>query len=134
MAYNVLIVDDSSVTRKVVGRAVALSGLSLGDIHEAQDGVEALEVLNKAWIDIVLTDLNMPRMGGVELIKRMAQIDQLEATPVIVITSDRNEQRLAELRQHGVRTHINKPFRPETLREVLVGVLEELERGGRHVS
>ncbi len=134
MAYNFLIVDDSSITRRVVRRAVTLSGLDIGDIHEAQDGVEAIGILDREWIDVVLADLNMPRMGGVALIGKMAENRLLDSTPVIVITSDRNAQRLAELKQRGVRTLINKPFRPETLRDVLRHVLGEEATGGRHGS
>ena len=134
MSYNVLIVDDSSITRKVVSRAVSLSGLNLGNIYEAKDGIEALEILNREWIDLVLADLNMPRMSGVELVEQMAADDRLEGTPVIVITSDRNQQRLSELIRRGVRTHINKPFRPETLRDALRSVLGEPGEGGEHGS
>jgi len=134
MSYQVLVVDDSSVTRKVVKRAVTLSGLSLGEVHEAQDGIEALEVLERHWIDLVFADLNMPRMSGVELIERMAEDRRLESTPVIVVTSDRNELRLSELRRRGVRAHINKPFRPETLRDVVREVLGQFTQGDEHGS
>lgn len=132
MSYNVLIVDDSRIIRKVMRRAVSLCGLDLGEIHEAGDGVEALELMQSTWIDVVLADLNMPRMGGVELIARMAEDSRLKATPVVVVTSDRNERRLARLREHGVRDAINKPFRPETLCDVLARCLGLPGRGAHH--
>lgn len=133
MGYDILVVDDSAVTRKVVIRALSMTGLEVGVVHEAEDGLEALAVLDNEWIDIVFADLNMPRMDGVELIGKMAEDDRLESTPVIVITSDRNELRLAELKAQGVRAHLNKPFRPETLREVMTQVLGAPE-GDEHGS
>jgi two-component system chemotaxis response regulator CheY len=123
MGYNLLVVDDSAITRKVIKRAISMTGLDLGDVYEAQDGVEALEVLAANWIDIVFSDLNMPRMNGTELIEKMAQSHLLDSVPVIVITSDRNELRLSELKTRGVRAHLNKSFRPEELREVMTRVL-----------
>ncbi len=131
MSYEILIVDDSEVTRKVVRRAVVLSGLEVKGIHEAKNGIEALELLEREWIDVVIADLNMPGMGGEELVGRMAADARLAATPVIVVTSDRNQRRLEELRKRGVRAQINKPFRPETLRDAVARVLEGEEEGGK---
>jgi two-component system chemotaxis response regulator CheY len=123
MGYNLLVVDDSAITRKVIKRAISMTGLDLGDVYAAQDGAEALEVLSANWIDIVFSDLNMPRMSGTELIEKMAEDHLLDSIPVIVITSDRNQPRLSELKTGGVRAHLNKPFRPEELREVMTRVL-----------
>lgn len=123
MGYNILIVDDSAVTRKVVRRAVAMTGLELNEVFEAQDGIEALAVLGENWVDLVFADLNMPRMSGTELVAKMAEDHLLDSIPVIVITSDRNQLRLAQLKSRGVRAHLNKPFRPEELREVMAQVL-----------
>jgi two-component system chemotaxis response regulator CheY len=106
----------------------------LGAIHEAGDGIEALQVLGDQWIDIVFTDLNMPRMDGVELIGKMAEDRCLQSTPIVVITSDRNDLRLAELKERGVLARLNKPFRPEALRDVMGEVLAAAEKGDRHGS
>ena len=130
MSYSILVVDDSAVTRKVISKGISMTGLDLGEIHEAEDGIQALQVLDEQWVDIVFADLNMPRMDGVELIKKMAEDNLLESTPVIVITSDRNQPRLAELRERGVRALLNKPFRPEELREVMTRVLGDEKGGG----
>jgi len=130
MAFNILLVDDSSITRKVIRRAIGMAGLELGSVYEAQDGLEALEVLREQWIDVVFADLNMPRMSGTELIAKMAEDNLLESIPVIVITSDRNRSRLAELKKCGVRAHLNKPFRPEELQEVMAGVFGSDMGGG----
>ena len=68
MSLNVLIVDDSSVTRRMIGRALAMSGLDLGGVLEAGNGVEALTILNGQWVDLAVVDVNMPEMNGEELI------------------------------------------------------------------
>lgn len=133
MAYNLLIIDDSAVTRKVIKRAITMTGLELKEVFEAQDGIEALEVLRDNWIDIVFADLNMPRMSGTELVAKMAEDHLLDSIPVVVITSDRNQPRLDELKNRGVRAYLNKPFRPEDLREVVTDVLSGLA-GGEHGS
>lgn len=129
MAYNVLVVDDSAVTRKVVKRAISMSGLDLGAIHEAPDGQEALALLDSEWIDIVFTDLNMPKMGGVELVGHIMDSEAHRKTPVVVITSSRNEERLESLMARGIKAWIKKPFRPEAVREVVGKLMGEL-RGG----
>jgi len=128
MAYNVLVVDDSSTSRKIVIKSLRMSGLDIQKIHEARDGVQAMEILKENWIDIVLADLNMPRMGGVELVGKMAEDDLLLDIPVVIITSDRNRERLSRLLRQGVRACLNKPFHPEALRETLEEALAAQER------
>jgi two-component system chemotaxis response regulator CheY len=122
MGYNLLIIDDSAVTRKVVRRVIAMTGLELNEVFEAQDGIEALTILHEHWVDLVFVDLNMPRMSGSELVAQMAEENLLDSIPVIVITSDRNQPRLDELKRCGVRAYLNKPFRPEELRDVMAQV------------
>jgi two-component system, chemotaxis family, chemotaxis protein CheY len=129
MGYNLLIIDDSTVTRKVLRRAIEMTGLKLNEVFEAQDGIEALAVLREKWVDLVFVDLNMPRMSGTEFVAKMAEDNLLDSIPVIVITSDRNQPRLAELERRGVRAHLNKPFRPEELRDVMAQVFPNLTGG-----
>ena len=130
MAYNILVVDDSTTSRKVILKALRMTGIEIGEVHEAGNGEEALETLRDQWIDLVLSDLNMPSMTGGELVERMAEDDLLEKTPVILITSDRNQKRLSRLVEKGARAWLNKPFHPEALRDVILKALESLE-GGR---
>jgi two-component system chemotaxis response regulator CheY len=129
MGYNLLIIDDSAVTRKVIRRAITMTGLELNEVFEAQDGIEALAVLRENWVDVVFADLNMPRMSGTELIAKMAEDNLLDSIPVIVVTSDRNQPRLTELKNRGVRAHLNKPFRPEELRDVMAQIFSNLTGG-----
>ncbi|MBI5545921.1 MAG: response regulator [Deltaproteobacteria bacterium] len=123
MSYNVLIVDDSRITRCVVRKSIAMSGVALGEVYEAGNGKEALAVLGAKWVDIVFSDLSMPEMGGLELVERMAADQLLLSIPVVVVSSEQSERLAAELKSRGVRGYVRKPFRPESLREVITEVL-----------
>ena len=123
MAYNVLIVDDSAIVRAVVRKTLGLTGVALGEILEAANGKEALEKLEKNWIDIVFADINMPVMTGIELVNQMIERNILKTSPVVIISTERSETRMAELRAKGVSAYLNKPFTPECLRDVITQVL-----------
>jgi len=123
ITLRVLIVDDSPVMRRMVARALDLSGFSVNPIYEAADGEEALCVARESWIDIVLCDVHMPRMNGVELVRRMSQDPLLADVPVVMISSDRGEARAAELESLGIRGYIHKPFQPEAIGRLVRKVL-----------
>lgn len=129
MAYNVLIVDDSPAMRSFVRRVLELSGLPVGQCLEAGNGQEALELLGREWVDVVLTDLNMPTMDGEQFVRRLEQDAALRSIPVLVVSTDRTEQRVQQMLSLGAKGYVTKPFLPETLRE-------ELERalGDEHAS
>ena len=119
MAYRVLIADDSPAMRSFIRRVVEISGFELSHCYEAADGVEALELLRREWVDAILTDINMPRMDGEELLRRLAADDLLNSVPAIVISTDATENRISRLLALGARGYVTKPFRPETLRAEL---------------
>ena len=119
MAFNVLIVDDSEVMRKVIGRVVRLSGFDLGDIYEAENGESALSVLDENWVDVVLSDINMPVMDGVELLKRMKGSELLTDIPVIMISTEGRSERIEDILAIGAAGYITKPFKPEDIRNVI---------------
>ncbi len=125
MAYNILIVDDSQTMRRVILKSLTLSGFKLGECLEAGNGEEALNVLNSHWIDLILTDLNMPVMNGVEFIHNLKANPAFQSIPVVLITTEGSETRLQELFELGVRDYIQKPFHPETLRDVLTRLMEK---------
>jgi len=124
MSYRVLIVDDSSVVRSMVKKAVSMAGLDIEEVHEAGNGRQALETLQRHWVDIVFTDLHMPEMTGIELVEAMARSGVLATTPVVVVSSDPSESRVEELRRLGVRAYLKKPFRPEGFRAIIEEVLQ----------
>ncbi len=123
MSYHVLVADDSGVARAVLKKVLAMIGLEVARLHEAADGGEALEVLRRERVDVVLTDLNMPVVSGPELIRRMRADPALAGKPVVVVSSEQGQLRREQLRRAGVRAYVTKPYRPERLREVLAEVL-----------
>jgi len=128
MAFNVLIVDDSKTIRAMVEKTLRLTKLELNQIFHAANGREALDCLKNNWIDIVLSDLNMPVMTGVEMVDEMAKDGLLTDIPVIVISTDGSASRIDELKKKGIREYIRKPFTPETVNEIIekiIGVANE---------
>jgi two-component system chemotaxis response regulator CheY len=119
MSFNVLIVDDSATTRGIVKKVLQLSELPLGTVQEAGNGLQALEVLRRDWVDLVLADLNMPEMGGVELIEAMSKDPLLAAVPVVVVSSEGNQTVIDSLSSKGTRGFIRKPCEPAMLRRVI---------------
>ncbi|HMA61436.1 MAG TPA: response regulator [bacterium] len=123
MSLNVLIVDDSTVVRKIISKTLKLTGIPINEFHDASNGKEALEVLNDEWIDIVFTDINMPVMGGVKMIEKMNQDGMMQTIPVIVISTEGSETRIEQLSQQGVKAYLRKPVTPEKLRDVVKDIL-----------
>jgi two-component system chemotaxis response regulator CheY len=122
MSYNVLIVDDSDVIRAMIARTLDLAQVPVGCVHHASNGREALAVLEQEWIDLVLADINMPVMNGVEMIERMRERPDMADVPVVVVSSEGASERVSALVQHGVTTWVRKPFTPEEIRDAIVGV------------
>jgi two-component system chemotaxis response regulator CheY len=123
MAYSVLIVDDSPVMRIYIRRVIDLSGLELGECFHAGNGVEALGVLRQSWVDIVLTEINMPVMNGEQLMQEISVDPLLSTIPVVVVSTDRSEARWGRMRALGARGYVTKPLYPETLSELMLGIL-----------
>ena len=130
VALEVLIVDDSSVTRKMVRRAVGLCGLEIGSVLEAANGEEALAQLREHRVDLVLADINMPVMNGMEMVERMSQDPVLSKIPVVIVATPMSEQRVERLLDIGARAYLAKPFRPEALRDLVLEILGD--RGTAH--
>jgi two-component system chemotaxis response regulator CheY len=123
MAYNILIVDDSAIVRAMVKKTLVIAGVDVGEIFEAGDGREALDKLDANWVDVIFADINMPVMTGIEMVDELASRNMLQATPVVIISTERSVTRIAELKAKGVSAYLNKPFTPEHLRDVVSRVL-----------
>jgi two-component system, chemotaxis family, chemotaxis protein CheY len=119
MILNVLIVDDSEVMRSILKRVLKLSGFDLGEIYEAGDGQEALSKLEQYWIDIVLSDINMPVMNGVELLKKIKESDEYFKIPVIIVSTEGRNEKIEEILRLGAAGYITKPFKPEDIRNTI---------------
>ena len=118
-----LIVDDSSVMRSFIRRVMQLSGFPFDVCLEAADGADALQLLGDHWVDVILTDINMPRMNGEEFVRRLEQDELLRAIPVVVVSTDSTDSRMHQMRSLGAKGYVKKPFHPETLRDELDRVL-----------
>ncbi len=119
MGKNVLLVDDSSTMRKIVGRSLRQAGLDFDNIYEAADGIEALEVLEKESVDIVLSDINMPNMDGISFLREKATRDGIKDIPVFMISTETGDDIIGEAKSLGAIGAIKKPFTPEKVNEVL---------------
>ncbi len=115
MAFNILIVDDSPSMRKVIRRVLNLAGFEIESFLEASDGREALCLIESEPVDIVLTDINMPNMSGEQLLKTLAAHPTYRAIPVLVISTDRSEDRMTRVLALGARGYVTKPFVPQDL-------------------
>ncbi len=125
MAFNVLIVDDSSSMRAVIKKVIKVSGFNVGDYWEAGDGNEALEILSNEWVDLVLSDINMPNMSGLELIRRMQADETLKDIPVVMVTTEGSDEKVNTAKDLGASGYIKKPFLPEEIRMTLCNILGE---------
>ncbi len=123
MSINILIVDDSKTVQAVIEKTLRLSEIEIGNIYHAGNGKEALELLRNNWIDLVLTDINMPIMTGVELIDEMNRDDLLKTTPIVIISTEGSETRIEELKSKGAKAYLRKPFTPESLKDLIVELL-----------
>ncbi|MCD6570376.1 MAG: response regulator [Deltaproteobacteria bacterium] len=124
MAYNILVVDDSNVIRKVLIKTLSLAKVPVGEVFEAANGKEALEILDGSWIDLVFADINMPVMNGVEMIEKMSESGMLNNIPVVIISTEGSLTRIEELKAKGVKAYVRKPFTPEAIKEVVQDVME----------
>ncbi|MCH9022785.1 MAG: response regulator [Planctomycetes bacterium] len=124
MSFNILIVDDSAVTRAVLKKTISMTDLPVNDIFQAADGHEALEQLHQNHIDLVLTDLNMPNMNGMELIENIRADENIQNVPITIITTESSTNRINQLREKGINGYIHKPFTPEQVRDEILNVLQ----------
>ncbi len=123
MVYRILLVDDSATVRRVLRKALDLVEVPVSGILEATNGQEALDILDKEWVDIVFADINMPVMDGETMILKMNDSGLLQDIPVIIISSEGSETRIQKLKDLGVRGFVRKPFRPEMIRDIIEEVM-----------
>ena len=122
MSLNVLVVDDSAVSRAMIIKSLRLSGADLNEIHQAGNGQEGLSAMEQHWIDLVLVDINMPIMTGEEMIDSLRANPAWSDLPVIVVSTEGSQTRIERLEQKGAM-FIHKPFSPEGIRDVIRQVL-----------
>lgn len=121
---RVLVVDDSPLARKHISRV--LNNMGIVKISQAQDGQEGVAIFarDQNAFDLIVTDYNMPVMDGQELIKTIRQDLGNSIVPILMVTSEENETRLSNVHKAGVSAICDKPFDPQTVKEMLFRVLE----------
>jgi two-component system chemotaxis response regulator CheY len=119
-----LIVDDSAVMRKIVERSLRQAGLGLAQVLEAGNGAEALAAVEANQVDLILCDINMPVMDGLEFVKKLAGMDNAKGVPVVMITTEGSEGHVVQALSAGARGYIRKPFTPDQVKEHVLPVLE----------
>lgn len=116
---NILIVDDSQMMRALIKRVARLSQVPLGEIYEAANGAEAIDVLERHEVHAVFTDINMPVMTGTELLREIGRRDRWKHLVRVIVSTDGSIARRDEVRDLQVQLYVEKPFRPEVMRDVL---------------
>jgi len=124
MESDVLVVDDSAAIRKILTRVLRQTGMAIQTIHEAGDGQEALALMAQHRIDLVLSDINMPTMDGLQLLASLKASPQWRNIPVVMITTEGGETKVAEAVKLGAAGYVRKPFTADQIKEKLVGILE----------
>lgn len=123
MGIKALIIDDSSVMRKIVERSLRQAGIDLSHVLEAGNGQEALTALGSGKVDLILSDINMPVMDGLEFVRRVQSTNLAAGTPIVMITTEGSEANVMEALSLGARGYIRKPFTPEQVKEHVIPVL-----------
>lgn len=112
MAKTILVVDDSSSLRQVVG--IALKGAGY-EVLEACDGKDALGKLNGKKVHLIISDVNMPNMDGISLVKEVKKHPSYKFTPIIMLTTEAGENRKQEGQAAGAKAWVVKPFQPQQM-------------------
>jgi two-component system, chemotaxis family, chemotaxis protein CheY len=123
MPICALIIDDSSVMRKIVERSLRQAGIDLAQVLEAGNGAEALVVLQTHTVDLILCDINMPVMDGLEFMKQLPGVANAKDVPVVMITTEGSESHVVQALSYGARGYIRKPFTPAEVKEHVIPVL-----------
>jgi two-component system chemotaxis response regulator CheY len=124
MVPDVLVVDDSAAIRKILQRVLRQTGMAIGTIHEAGDGQEALEILKTVKPGLVLTDINMPKMDGLQFLAALKAVEAWRNIPVVMITTEGGEAKVGEAVRLGAAGYVRKPFTADQIKEKLAGILE----------
>jgi two-component system chemotaxis response regulator CheY len=124
MSIKAMIVDDSSVMRKIVERSLRQAGIDLAQVVEAGNGSEALGLLRNQAVDLILCDINMPVMDGLEFVRQAGKTLQGKQPPIVMITTEGSESHVVQALQAGAKGYIRKPFTADQVKEQVAPLLE----------
>lgn len=120
MAKCILTVDDSATMRQMIAFTLQSAGF---EVVEAMDGVDALEKVKGRTLDLVITDINMPRMDGITLLKSLRALPEFRFTPILILTTEASPEMKSKGKENGATGWIVKPFSPEKLLDIVNKVL-----------
>ena len=123
MGKKILIIDDSNTMRKIVGRSLRQAGFEFEEVFEAGDGQEALNLLATQKVDLILSDINMPNMDGLEFLRQKAANAAIKAIPVVMISTEAGSDIIGEAKALGAVGSIKKPFTPDQVSATLGALL-----------
>jgi|SRR5579864_3124098 len=126
MALDILIVDDSAAIRKILQRVLRQAEVPLGEVYEAGDGVEALEMLKNKPVGLVLSDINMPNMDGLELLSKIRAEHAWDKIPIVMVSTEGTQAKVLEAVERGASGYVRKPFTAEQIKEKLSGFFPEM--------
>ena len=123
-SMKILLVDDFSTMRKIIKNL--LRKLGYQDVHEAENGEVALEMLKSDNFNFIIADWNMPKMGGLDLLKTIREDEKYKDTPFMMVTSEANKDNIFNAVEAGADDYIVKPFNADILKEKLETILNQL--------
>jgi two-component system chemotaxis response regulator CheY len=123
MSLDVLIVDDSAAIRKILQRVLIQAEVPIGVVHEANDGNEALAKLKDAKVGLILSDINMPNMDGIEFLGKVKADDATKNVPIVMVTTEGSQAKVMQALELGAAGYVKKPFTAEQIKEKLTGII-----------
>jgi two-component system, chemotaxis family, chemotaxis protein CheY len=120
---DVLIVDDSAAIRKILQRVLRQTEVPIGTVYEAGDGVEALETMRRQSIGLVLSDINMPNMDGLEFLSKVRAEPSWQGIPILMVSTEGTHAKVLEAVELGASGYVRKPFTTDQIKEKLVGLI-----------
>lgn len=126
---QILIVDDSSVMRKIVERSLRQAGLEPMRVVEAGSGTEGLDMLKNHPVQLILSDINMPSMDGLEFLRQIRAQNLAPGVPVVMITTESSEEHVKQAILSGAQGYIRKPFTAEQVKERVLPLLATVQGG-----
>jgi two-component system chemotaxis response regulator CheY len=123
MSLDVLVVDDSAAIRKILQRVLRQTDVDIGEVIEAGDGLEALAVLAKQRVGLILSDINMPNMDGLQFLTQLRANADFRNIPVLMITTEGSQQKVMEAVNLGACGYVRKPFTADQIKERLAGIV-----------
>jgi two-component system chemotaxis response regulator CheY len=120
---DVLIVDDSAAIRKILQRVLRQAEVPVGTVYEAGDGVEALAALKSQTVGLVLSDINMPNMDGLEFLSKVRAEPAWRDLPILMVSTEGTQAKVLEAVERGASGYVRKPFTADQIKEKLAGLL-----------